>query len=102
MMPRLYPGSVKQINYLDQGLKKSYGSKNRGWKLDRTRTWKKKQGWEETGGNFGTMSVIVVTYTKLTNHITRNYSYEPLYHSVLRTLDEIKRLYSVIGLVSPD
>ena len=63
---------------------------------------KKKQGWEETGGNFGTMSLIVVTYTKLTNHIMRNYSYEPLYHSVLRTLDEIKRLYSVIGLVSFD
>ena len=63
---------------------------------------KKKEGWEETGGNFGAMSLIVVTCTKLTNHIMRNYSYEPLYHSVLRTLDEIKRLYSVIGLVSSD
>lgn len=102
MMPRLYPGSAKQINSSDQGLKMSDGSKNRGWKPDRTQAWKKKEGWEETGGNFGTMSLIVVTYTKLTNHIMRNYSYEPLYHSVLRTLDEIKRLYSVIGLVSSD
>ena len=45
MMPRLYPGSVKQINYLDQGPKKSYGSKNRGWKLDRTRTWNMREFW---------------------------------------------------------
>ena len=48
MMPRLYPGSVKQINYLDQGLKKSDGSKNRGWKLDRTQAWEKKT---RLGGN---------------------------------------------------
>ena len=43
MKPRLYPGSAKQINYLDQGVKKSDSSKNRGWKLDRTRAWKKKK-----------------------------------------------------------
>ena len=81
MKPRLYPGSAKQINSLDQGPKKSDGSKKTaGESPIELKHGKKKKA----GGNFGTMSVIVVTCTKLTNHIMRNYSYEPLCHSVLR------------------